>query len=217
MFKKLFFAVCIPLLFFLKNAEGGNGNNSEWKQIYSSDNITHYERWISLDNGRSTRERKIELVVASDFENAFHFLNDPRTTKRWMKGIKEVEMVSTVGAEKQYAHTIFRLPWPFDDKDMVASYESVRPSSGHYIIQIISAQNMLKPVPKINRIKEYRAVWELTRLNDNTLKIVFTVYSSTRPLVARFIQDPIMNRIFVQNFDHLKQLLSSPEYVVQSQ
>ncbi len=219
MIEKIFFTVCISFLFFLKDVDGGGGKHltNEWNCIYSSDNISHYERWITLDSGRPTRERKCVLVIDCSTEDAYNFLVDPLNIKRWMKGIRKVDLIQPDGEGQQYAYTIFKLPWPFDDKDMVASYEFFCQSASHYIIQIRSVQNVVEKNPRIDRIDEYLAVWELTKLNDNKTEIVFTVHSNTRPVVARFIQDPIMNRIFVQDFFRLKQLLSSSKYVVYSQ
>jgi len=125
-----------------------------------------------------------------------------------MKEVKLIRMIHKESQNRNCAYTIFKLPWPFDDKDLVTSYKSVILDSDHYRIQVRSVENVIQEFPNIDRIKGYQATWEMTRIKENKTMIVYTVVSDIQPIVPRFIQDPIVLKVCIQDFAMLKQLLS---------
>lgn len=182
--------------------------SNNWKCLHSEDNISHFERWFTNEKDSLIRERKCELLIDCDLDTVLHFINNPQNTLRWMREVKSVTLFPAGKSTKTYAHTIFKLPWPFEDKDVVASYETFCLNQNHYRIRIRSVRNLMDECLNISRIKEYQADWEITKTDLNKIKIVFTVTSDIQPVIPRFIQDPIVTKVFIQNFEQLKKLLS---------
>lgn len=182
--------------------------NNEWVCLHSEDNISHFERWFANEKDSFIRERKCELLIDCDLGTVLRFINNPHNTLRWMREVKSVTLLSVEKSSTKYAHIIFKLPWPFEDKDMVASYETFRLNIDHYTIKVRSVKNLMDECLNIARIKEYQANWEITKTEGNMTKIVFTVISDIQPVIPRFIQDPIVIKVFIQNFGMLKKLLS---------
>lgn len=212
MINKLFLICSISLFLYCNDLQGketGKSKVDEWECLYTSNNISHYERWIDVYDGFSTKERKCEFVVDCYIDSVFNFLINPQNTLQWMNGIRKVERVQTREGDKIYAYTIFQLPWPFKDMDMVALYEPFLFTDDHYFIQIENVKEMVQEDPKIKRVNQYHATWEIIKLDGIKTKVIFTVYSDTRPLVARFIQDPIVNKMFIKNFECLQNILST--------
>ncbi|WP_163709166.1 SRPBCC family protein [Mangrovibacterium lignilyticum] len=198
---------------FSASAEEGDRNEAEaWTCILTSDDITHYERWVDIGNDIRVRERRIEMTVNCSFERALKFLSQPQNTKKWMSGVSRVSSLDTIVAVKgdcQYAYTIMDLPWPLKDQDLVTRQERIDLSEDHSRIVIVSEDNLIPEKRKKKRIKDYQARWEITRLEANRVQIIFEVCCHMPPQVPRSLQDPVVKHIFRKDFATLKDLLAA--------
>jgi len=186
----------------------GSDDEKDWVFTQSDNGVSHYERWVTVNSELKVRERKVEMEIRGNFDKAVHFLADQTNCKQWMRGVKMVDGVY-VASNGVVSHTIMNLPWPFKDQDMVALCELELLSRSSVRIKITSWPNAFPSNSKCIRIKDYQASWELTRISNDKIKIVFWVIARDAPRFPRVIQDPIVKKIFRENFNDLKTILSS--------
>lgn len=180
-----------------------------WTCTLNSNGISHYERWVAVNSDLKVRERRVEMEITCNLEEAVRFLQNPESSRQWMRGIKEVNILPSQGSHEKdvFAHTVFNFPWPFKDQDMVAQYRTETLGPNHYLIRIESRPEALPVKSNMVRIWDYQASWELILLDTKAVRVVFWVYSAEAPRFPRLIQDPIVKKMFRNNFDDLKNLL----------
>lgn len=179
---------------------------SEWNHVKCYKGVNLYERLITA-NELQVSERKGELVVDCDFNTVTKFFSVPENMKFWMKGVKKAYCLRTDSINKWTVHTTYRLPWPFANKDMVSAYEFKQYGTNKCVIQIISIDDMMEESSNMERITNFRANCMVTKIDDQKTKIVFSVICATPPIMPRWIQDPIVKRIFLKNMILMKKQL----------
>lgn len=183
----------------------------QWSRTMAGNGIVHYERWIHVSKTLRVRERKVEMEIECHFDDAVFFLLNPETAEQWMQGVKKVKVLcgGECPSQPAIAQTVFNLPWPFKDQDMVARYslESCNESSCRIVIS--SVPDAAPRKSNTVRIRDYTAIWELSRSDNGTVRIVFTVCSREAPRFPRLIQDPLIKKMFRENFDTLKERLGA--------
>lgn len=195
-----------------KTGEKSSDDETEWTCTISAEGINHYERWIQPRPDLRVRERKIEMVADCSYDKAIQFLMNPENSKQWMKAVKEVKELAESGNGTKRAYTIFNLPWPLNDQDMVSSQRLVAVSENQSVIKIESVNDFLPEYSKLRRIKSYYACWEIYEMRGNRAKVIFKVCSYDPLKIPKFILDPIINKVFKRDFEKLKSILSQMEF-----
>jgi len=199
----------LPLVDLVDDGKGTSTDptvNSEWNHVKCHKGVNLYERLITI-NELQVSERKGELVVACDYNTVTKFFLVPENMKFWMKGVKKANCLRADSINKWTVHTIYRLPWPFANKDMISAYQFKQIGMNKCVIQIISIDDRIEVKPRMERITNFRANCLVTKIDEQKTKIVFSVVCATPPIMPRWIQDPIVKRIFLKNMILMKKQL----------
>jgi hypothetical protein len=179
-----------------------------WKEARSSDGVQSFYRWIISENGLTFRERKGEMEIQCSLPEAVNILSDAQHTDKWMAGVNESKNLSRPGNNEWYTYTLFSVPWPFSKRDLVSLNRlSVDPVQSVAFIDVICKENHVPLKPDVTRLTDYRAQWKIIRLEENKIHLSFIAASSTPPAFPRYIQDPVIERMFHNNLVRLKELL----------
>jgi hypothetical protein len=179
---------------------------TEWKTVSNSNGILVSERWVE-DNNHTFRERKGEMLLQCSAAEVVRLISDVSSTSKWMKGVSECSLIKRGSATEWYTYTLYSIPYPFDDRDLVSHFR-VNNSGNRYTINIESAARMVPVKDGISRLVSYNATWEITDLGHSGTKVAFTAMSDTPPMFPRWIQDPILLKVFSGNLSNLKELLT---------
>lgn len=200
---------CLPA----KKTEQGplyNNTTGNWKIIKETGNVILSERWIILKNGANSREIKGEMVLMSTVSEATELITDITRTKQWMSGVSDVHLIKGGEAGSWYTYTLFNIPWPFNKREMVSHVSlSQDLQSNKASIEVVSIDDLIPTNENIIRLKNYRAVWTIERMAENRIKISFTALSAEPPAFPRWIQDPLLNNVFIDNLLNLSKLLEA--------
>lgn len=181
---------------------------ANWALCYESDRIYIYERWLKRNGGDSIRERKGDMMVNCTVDAALKYITNYENQKNWMKNVEDNILIKRKSDTNWITYTVFSLPWPFSDKDVVSEYHVKEIIPGSYIqIKINSIKNMIKETDGISRINNYDATWTITKINDKKVSISFCASSDAKPVAPLFIQDPIMRKTFFKNLLNLRTIL----------
>jgi hypothetical protein len=183
-------------------------SESEWELCYESDQIYIYERWIPVNAERNTKERKGEMYVNCSLDKALKMINDYDNVQVWNKNVKENKLLKKNSASSWITYTLFDLPWPFQNRDVVSEYnvQSVTPG-WCVIVKIISNDNMVKQKEGIARITKYKASWTIKKITNQKCWVCFSASCDNPPAVSRKIQDPILRKSFHKNLLNLRKVL----------
>jgi hypothetical protein len=180
----------------------------KWQEVKNAGGVISYYRWIKKADGTPYRERKGELEIDCSFQKALKIITSTEYTAHWMSGIEECKVIGNSGKNEWYTYTRFKIPWPFSQRDLV-SYNRLNSDNvgTNATIEMISRENHIPSKPDISRLTDYSAQWKISFRTENRTHITFTASSSAPPAFPRYLQDPVIERMFHKNLVRLKELL----------
>ena len=204
-----FLSLCIPGRENIKPPlSDENINYGQWETTKNSEGVQTYVRWIEIAEGIRTRERKGEMVIDCTVEDATSIITNARSTEHWMKNVKESFDIKRVNSHEWYTYTLFNIPWPFENRDLVSSNiikTNIEKDSAN--INIISREDYIPSKSGIKRLTDYTANWGIVRITEEKVKVTFTAITNTPPMFPRWIQDPVLEHIFHNNLVNLKTFI----------
>ena len=204
-----FLSLCIPGTENIKPPlSDENINYGQWETTKNSEGVQTYVRWIEIAEGIRTRERKGEMVIDCTVEDATSIITNARSTEHWMKNVKESFDIKRINSFEWYTYTLFNIPWPFENRDLVSSNiikTNIEKDSAN--INIISREDYIPSKSGIKRLTDYTANWGIVRISEEKVRVTFTAITNTPPMFPRWIQDPVLEHIFHNNLVNLKTFI----------
>ncbi|MFW5761767.1 MAG: hypothetical protein ACOCXH_12375 [Cyclobacteriaceae bacterium] len=99
------------------------------------------------------------------------------------------------------------IPWPMDNQDMVTKNELKIEKNGKVSIVLSGASHMVPVKDGIRRIEHFEGGWTLTPLIGNQVKITYSMFNNSEPVVPRFITDPLVLKSFWITLDEMRKIL----------
>ena len=204
-----FLSLCIPGRENIKPPlSDENINYGQWETTKNSEGVQTYVRWIENTEGIKTRERKGEMFINCTVEDAISIITNARSTEHWMKNVKESFDIKRINSFEWYTYTLFNIPWPFENRDLVSSNiikTNIEKDSAN--INIISREDYIPSKSGIKRLTDYTANWGIVRISEEKVRVTFTAITNTPPMFPRWIQDPVLEHIFHNNLVNLKTFI----------
>ena len=214
MMRSLILSACIILTTPVISKEASienikNVSSEQWEEVKNNKGVVTYVRWQFQSDGTKTRERLGDMQADCSLKKTVEVLTDPAETRKWMSGVSENYLLSKSNPSEWYTYTLYSIPWPFNNRDLVSVFALKNiPGNKTVIINIDSKADHVPPKPGIERLKDYNATWTITETAPQKVHIVFSAMSNTPPMFPRYIQDPIIEKMFHNNLVRLRELLS---------
>ena len=197
----------ILLIFFALLAGSDLMAVESWKEVKSESGVTIYERWVKISGALTVKERKGEMTINGSMNSVVNLLCDPSNSKQWMENVSVAYLIKKESEREWASYTYFSLPWPFENRDMVAVSLLNYSGSTSATIEMISRENELPVKKNVKRLSDYKATWKITDLGNGRIFISLSAISFTSPEFPRFIQDPVVRGVFMRNMLKLKGML----------
>ena len=181
-----------------------------WELVKNTNGVQTFYRWTTNEKGISFRERKGEMIIRCTMQEAVRVISDTKSTKEWMTSVDEIYDLERISPNEWYTYTLFNIPWPLNNRDLI-SFNKLNPDHGNGAVTIdITCKDRFAPLKNgVTRLTDYKAVWHITRQDEKNISISFTAASSAPPSLPRYIQDPIIEKIFHNNLIRLKEILDA--------
>lgn len=185
-------------------------SHSPWERMVESDNIITQFRWLNLNDGTKVIERKAKMIVQGvSPEQVASVIRDYRLIPEWMNAVDETQLLKQDNNDLWVIFLIFELPWPLRDKYLINEVrEQKHPFLPFYTFRINSSEKYKPPFEcKINDFGHYEGVWKVYSWQKDVTYIEFSAFSTAPPQFPRWIQDPIVNRLFTKTMESFYNLL----------
>jgi hypothetical protein len=183
-------------------------NPGVWMSIKSSKDVSTYYRWVTSETGSKFRERKGIIYSECSMNEAIHYVTNADLAKKWMNNLDENYNLKTININEWYTYTLFDIPWPLNKRDMVSLYKIYSDSIRKTTTIVITSMDQYVPLkPGIARIINYKAIWNIVE-HGKLVQITFHISANNPPEFPRYIQDPLIDRVFHNNLVRLKDLLA---------
>jgi hypothetical protein len=180
----------------------------QWKMVRNTEGVKTFHRYVTQQDGGSYGERKGELIINCSLQEAVRLVSDAESTRKWMSGIDENYKLTHINLNEWYNYTKFSIPWPFSKRDLVSLYKLIAdPAHGLVTINITCKDTYVPLKPGIIRLTDYHATWAIKKQGEKTTSICFIMSSSQPPAFPRYIQEPIIERMFHNNLVRLRDIL----------
>jgi hypothetical protein len=187
-------------------------HSGQWELVKDMKGVKTFFRWITKDDGTSYRERKGEAIVHCSLDKAVRLVSDAESAKKWMSSVTENYNLKHINQNEWYNYTLFSIPWPFTKRDLVSQYKVIADPGHENVNIVITCKDAFVPLKSgIERLTDYNATWTIMKRGENTTYICFNISSSAPPAFPRYIQDPIIERIFHNDLVRLKEVLQAAD------
>lgn len=174
----------------------------DWKQSKQKNGITISYRKLELFETIKTRELLLEFTVSGTMDSILSQIKQPDNLSSWNDGIKSAKVLKENGPS-WILHTVYKIPFPFSQQDLVASY-SIEKRKDTIIISSKSLPDYIKPIKGVTREGYNLSQWLLISKKNGHFEIKFSAISITNSSIPRWIKDPLIQRMLIKSFSKFK-------------
>lgn len=174
----------------------------DWKQAKQKNGITIITRKLELFDTINVRELMVKFMVSGSIDSILSMIKHPDKLKTWNYGIKKAKILKEMDTN-WILHTVYKIPFPFSQQDLVASY-SIGKRKDVIVISSKSTPDFIKPIKGITREGYNLSQWLLIPRNNGRFEIKFSAISITNSKIPRWIKDPLIQRMLLKSFGEFK-------------
>ena len=178
--------------------------DTDWSLAKSRNGISIYYR--PSPKGGTLREMKIEMDISGSRNTFINYLRDEDLVTKWMQGL-DYQQVSIINDNHWVANQAYTFPWPIANKFIVIDYlqKDLGPMT---IIELKSLTD--REIPSgYEEMDPYNGHWKLQASHGDKLSISYEIHPLKASPYPRWIQDPIIQRTFLNSFEKLRDFVES--------
>ena len=147
----------------------------EWKLAKDKDKIKIYTRSIE---GTKLKEYKGEATLSVTIEQLYNYLIKVENYQDWAYECTESSLISKVDDIEYIYYSIYNMPWPFYDRDIVTKMVVSSSNEGKQIITLETKliEGIIEKKEKLARIPEYYEITTLVKQGNRAVKMIMEGY-----------------------------------------
>ncbi|WP_459210369.1 SRPBCC family protein [Aquimarina rhabdastrellae] len=181
----------------------------DWKIAKQKDGVSIKYRTLRFKNSLKTRELSIDFTVSSATDSILHYIKSPLKIQQWNKNFREIDILQDQDST-WISHTLYDIPYPFSQQDLVALHEIKNTDTAVYISSR-AKPDYIPLLKDTTREKFHFEQWKITPLSGHKTAVTFSVVSIASSNIPRFIKDPIIQQRLLNSFLNLKNALNHDE------
>jgi hypothetical protein len=163
--QKALIPICLFLFVFatssLQAQEG-------WSLAKEKDGVAVYTRAVP---GEVLKASRAIVHLKTPPNKLLALLRDVDRNEEWMDRVTESRLLKKYGPNEVVYHAKLDVPWPLAKRDMVVRVK-ITPTDQGYLILSSNEPNFIPPEEGVIRLPKMESRWEVTLLNDGSMKIV---------------------------------------------
>ncbi|WP_234496253.1 START domain-containing protein [Vibrio maritimus] len=179
-----------------------------WLVSYNQDAVTLYKR--------EHKDGLIEIRVHADMTTTFaaflRLFEDTKNVPRWLHNVEQTKVLAQLSANENVVYTTFAGPWPAKNRDMV-TYSRYYQSGRRFVLEISDATEYLAQQPDYIRITQVRARWELTKLSDGDVFVVYTAFADVGGALPDWLANQLTVEGAIETFRGLKREIAGYQHL----
>ena len=174
---------------------------SDWETKRESGNVKLQYRWVKDQDDQEYREFRAELTISSSLPSFLRNINEEKRIAQWTARSKACKVYDkTAGGWITY--TLFDIPWPFTQQDLVLKH-TLHYENGNLIVTLKPLPDYLPRQKDVTRLDEYNGYWKIIPEGTDHIQVEFYYLSTKKPVLPRFIMDPILQNMLMESFTKL--------------
>ena len=182
---------------------------TDWQLKKDEDGIKVF---TGTDDSSSFKCIKVECTVKASRSQLVALLMDINKQPEWVYGSKSAEVLRTIKPNEFIFHSEVDVPWPCSDRDYIAHITINQESPQLLTIDSHSEPDLMPAKDGIVRVRKSRAHWDVTTVEKDLLKIVYTVSFDPAGSVPSWLTNMFVTKGPLQTFQKLKENVGLSTY-----
>lgn len=184
----------------------------EWRLKKEKEGIQIYTRWIEAEEGRKARQMHATMKVKASLHAAVISILDDGEVRAWLNRAKEYYHFDQKDDFHWYAYTQFSIPWPLDNQDLITFNTLSQDQQTKKILVTLEGRPDARDEEKgVQRIPHFDGSWEFTPMQDGTILVDYFIFTRTKPVLPRWIIDPIVEYGLWSTFSEMQKVILANE------
>jgi len=169
-----------------------------------NENVKLQFRWLNGPDDILVRKFSAVLNVSSNLPSIIRNINEEKRLTQWVAKTKACKIYDKTDNE-WITYTLFDIPRPLTQQDLVLKHTL------NFENEIIRIQ--LEPLPdylprkdNVTRLNEYNGYWIIIPEVNNNMRVEFHYSTTKKPVLPRFISEPILQKLLMESFTKLIKL-----------
>ena len=142
-----------------------------WQLAQDEDDIRVYTR---PNPKTGLKDFKADVIVQASIEVVNSHMSALEDQTKWMYDRKLTRVLDRPDDRSSIVYSITNAPWPVKDRDVVISFAYSENNTEDFTrIDVVNVDGYYPVDKDMVRVPYLKGYWELTRLDDNSTKIVF--------------------------------------------
>ena len=184
-------------------------NYKEWRLRKEKEEIKIYTRWIDTgDEDRKAREMRAVFKIKVDVLKIAEILRQDNNAQAWLERVKKNFNFDEKDANNWYSYSEFKIPWPFENQSIATKNKIHFNDNGKiYKVDFIGNDSLLTE-NGVKRIYGFNSSWEMIHIDNDTVMVTYTVFSSMKPMMPRWFTDPLVENGLWKSMYNFKKILN---------
>lgn len=176
---------------------------SKWKQARERQGVSIHYRNLNLFNEIKTRQiaARFRLKTRS-LDSVIALIKQPEKIEAWNDAVRKVELLIN-NDQNWIAHTVYDIPFPFTQQDLVAHY-FLEERNDKFVISSKSLPDYILPKDGFSREGVSFSQWQLIPMENGELYVEYSALTLSNSRVPAFIKDPIIQNKLLNSFIKFK-------------
>ena len=184
----------------------------DWRLKKEKDGIQIYTRWIEAEEGRKARQMHAMMKVRASLHAAVISILDDGEVRNWLNRAKEYYHFDKKDDFHWYAYTQFSIPWPLDNQDLITFNTLSQEEKTKNVLVILEGRPDYRDEEKgVQRIPHFDGSWEFKPMPDGTIQVDYYIFTKTKPVLPRWIIDPIVEYGLWSTFSEMQKVILANE------
>jgi hypothetical protein len=141
-----------------------------WVLIRSRSGVDTY-RNTETENGY--REYKGVVRLDATFEETAEVLKDVPGNVHWMPACRRSEVIENLSDSEILVYIVNNAPWPVRDRECLWKRHYLIDTGEHFLLRFTATNREFKGEEGLVRMYNAHGTWEVTKLTDDTVEVVF--------------------------------------------
>jgi uncharacterized protein YqfB (UPF0267 family) len=165
------------------------------------------------DPNSAFKSIKVVCTVHAGMTQLAAALMDVDAQHEWMYNNKYAKLLKKIAPNELTFYSEVSVPWPYENRDFISHLTLTQPSPGTLRLDAHAEPDALPEKEGKVRVKKSVAHWEITKVGDQLLQIIYTVQFDPAGSVPAWLTNLFVSKGPYETFQNLRKLVSRPEYV----
>ena len=178
-----------------------------WEKTLSKDGVVVYTRKVPSS---AFKEFLAEATIKGSIEQFKTLLRDPARQPEWLPNCTETRLVDSLGPGNFTYHMMLRVPFPFENRDLVQ--QLVFDESPQFLeVSIINRAELVPEQDGYVRMPDIGGSWRVRELEDGMIKVQFQYFADPGGRIPPWLVNTFVVKNPYKTLTNLRRMMAKAQ------